>query len=233
MFSGAGQHALQTPSTQHTVQMRPLQQTQVCVYVCMRACVCVCVCMCVCVHVCVCVCVCLCACVHVCMCVCVHMYCKVKDPHMQCMLLTACIASPVVRSCYREGVHHTHHMYTCIYCRVKDLNIHHMLYNEHSVSLNLCMSFASSMCIGGCLSCALSPWSLLVPPQVGVFPSPVFSGAGQHALQTPSTQHTVQMRPLQQTQVCVCVCACVCLCVCVCLHVCVCVFVYVCVCLCV
>ena len=31
----------------------------------------------------------------------------------------------------------THVLYT-----VKDLNTHHMLYNGHSVSLNLCMSFA-------------------------------------------------------------------------------------------
>ena len=47
-------------------------------------------------------------------------------------------SSPVVRRCYREGVHHTPNVH--MYCTVKDLNTHHMLYN--SVSLNMCMSFA-------------------------------------------------------------------------------------------
>ena len=36
----------------------------------------------------------------------------------------------------------THTPNVHMYCTVKDLNTHHMLYNRHSVSLNLCMSFA-------------------------------------------------------------------------------------------
>ena len=36
----------------------------------------------------------------------------------------------------------THTKCTHVYCTVKDLNTHHMLYNGHSVPLNLCMSFA-------------------------------------------------------------------------------------------
>ena len=36
----------------------------------------------------------------------------------------------------------TTHTKLHMYCTVKDLNTHHMLYNGHSVSLNLCMSFA-------------------------------------------------------------------------------------------
>ena len=50
--------------------------------------------------------------------------------------------SSPVRSCYREGVHHTHQMYTCTVQSKTSILIIYMLYSGHSVSLNLCMSFA-------------------------------------------------------------------------------------------